>query len=150
MVRKIDPDSRRFKQIVRGKVRENLKQYISRGELIARQGKSIVSVPLPQIDLPNFRYGRQEQGGIGQGPGEEGTPIGSERATSGPGAGNQPGEHILEVDVTLEELADILGEELELPRIEPKGNQDLYTTKDCYTGIHRAGPESLHRTVARE
>ena len=143
MVRKIDPDSSRFKKIVRGKIRENLKAYISRGELIARQGKNIVSVPLPQIDIPNFRYGQQDQGGVGQGPGEEGTPIGGEKAGSGPGAGDQPGEHILEVDITLEELAEILGEELELPRIEPKGNQSIYTTKEYYTGIHRAGPESL-------
>ena len=143
MVRKIDPDSNRFKQIVRGRIRENLKQYISRGELIARQGKKTVSVPLPQIDIPNFRYGRQDQGGVGQGPGEEGTPIGAEQAGAGPGAGEQPGEHILEVDVTLEELAEILGEELELPRIEPKGNKSLHTTKEHYTGIHRAGPESL-------
>ncbi|MFN0056930.1 MAG: DUF444 family protein [Planctomycetota bacterium] len=144
MVKKIDPDSQRFRQIVRGKIRQNLKQYISRGELIARQGKSLVSVPLPQIDIPNFRYGSQEQGGVGQGPGADGTPIGpGNDPGSGSGAGENPGDHILEVDVTLEELAEILGEELELPRIEPKGNESIYTTKDQYTGIHRAGPESL-------
>ena len=144
MVRGIDPDSSRFKKIVRGKIRENLKRYISRGELIAKKGKNLVSIPVPQIDLPNFRYGQEEQGGVGQGPGEEGTPIsGGEDSGSGPGAGEQPGEHILEVDVTLDELAEILGEELELPRIEPKGNKEIFTTKERYTGIHRAGPESL-------
>ena len=47
MVRRVDPDSRRFRDIVRGKIRDNLKHYISRGELIARQGKNSVSVPLP-------------------------------------------------------------------------------------------------------
>lgn len=144
MVKKIDPDSQRFRQIVRGKIRSGLKQYISRGELIARKGKNTVSVPLPQIDIPNFRYGAEEQGGVGQGPGEEGTPIGGDgQPGSGPGAGEQPGEHILEVDVTLEELAEILGEELELPNIEPKGNESIHTRKDLFTGIHKAGPESL-------
>ena len=143
MVRRVDPDSRRFRDIVRGKIRENLKHYISRGELIARQGKNSVSVPLPQIDIPNFRFGKTEQGGVGQGPGAEGTPLGGEAAEGGPEAGDQPGDHILEVDVSLAELAEILGEELELPRIEPKGTESIHTTKERYTGIHKSGPESL-------
>jgi len=60
-VRKIDPDTNRFRNIVRGKIRENLKQYISQGEMLARQGKNVVSVPLPQIDIPNFRFGSTDQ-----------------------------------------------------------------------------------------
>jgi len=129
-MRKIDPDANRFRKIVRGKIRENLKQYVSQGELIARQGKKSVSVPLPQIDLPNFRFGEAEQGGVGQGEGED-------------GAGDQPGEHVLEVDVELEELAEILGEELELPNIEPRGTSTILVEKDKYTGITKNGPESL-------
>ena len=143
VVRRVDPDSRRFRDIVRGKIRDNLKHYISRGELIARQGKNSVSVPLPQIDIPNFRFGKQEQGGVGQGPGEEGQPIGGEEAEAGPEAGDQPGEHVLEVDVSLEELAAILGDELELPNIEPKGTESVHTVKERYTGIDSQGPESL-------
>ena len=143
VVRRIDPETNRFRKIVRGKIRDNLKQYISKGELIGRQGNKSVSIPLPQIDIPNFRFGKNEAGGVGQGPGGEGTPIGAEEAESGPEAGDQPGEHILEVDVSLEELAEILGEELELPRIEPKGTESIHTTKERYTGINKTGPESL-------
>jgi hypothetical protein len=143
IVRKIDPDTNRFRNIVRGKIRENLKQYISQGEMLARQGKNVVSVPLPQIDIPNFRFGSTDQDGVGLGEGEEGQPIGGEQALPGPEAGDQPGEHILEVDVSLEELAEILGEELELPRIEPRGTSSIEVEKDRYTGIHRSGPESL-------
>ena len=62
-------------------------------------------------------------------------------AEPGPEAGDQPGEHVLEVDVNLEELAEILGEELELPNIEPKARDS--GGKDKYTGITRNGPESL-------
>src|SRR5690606_3539581 len=53
------------------------------------------------------------------------------------------GDHLLEVEVTLDELAEILGEELELPRIEPKGTEKIVTYKDRYTGIRTTGPESL-------
>ena len=38
------------------------------------------------------------------------------KAKNQPGeAGQDPGDHALETEVTLEELADMLGEELELP-----------------------------------
>ncbi len=140
---KVYPDSNRFRQIVRGKIKDNLKGYITRGEILGKQGKNVVSIPLPQVDIPRFKYGSQESGGVGQGPGEKGTPIDQDQQGMEPGAGEQAGDHPLEVDVTLEELAEILGEELELPRIEPKGDQRLTTDSDRYTGIHHTGPESL-------
>jgi uncharacterized sporulation protein YeaH/YhbH (DUF444 family) len=47
------------------------------------------------------------------------------------------------VDISLDDLAEIMGEELALPRIEPKGRESLETVKDRYTGIRPVGPESL-------
>jgi uncharacterized sporulation protein YeaH/YhbH (DUF444 family) len=49
----------------------------------------------------------------------------------------------MEVEISLEELAAILGEELELPRIEPKGKESVEGEIVRYTGIRRVGPESL-------
>ena len=72
---KIDQDNRRFKQIVRGKVRENLRKYITHGEMIGRKGRDLISIPIPQLDVPHFRYGQNGSGGVGQGDGEVGTPI---------------------------------------------------------------------------
>ena len=43
----------------------------------------------------------------------------------------------------MEELAQILGEELRLPRIEPKGKERIVARKDRYTGMRNTGPESL-------
>jgi sporulation protein YhbH len=126
-------------------VRENLRKYMSSGELIGRQGRELVSIPVPQIQIPQFRFGRRQSGGVGQGDGEPGTPIGFDPDQPGEGdqAGNMPGEHIMEVEVSLEELARILGDELELPNIEPKGKENIESRVDRYTGIHRVGPESL-------
>lgn len=146
MALKIDQDQRRFKQIVRGKIRENLRKYITHGELIGRQGRELVSIPIPQLDVPHFRYGKNGSGGVGQGDGEEGQVIagGQPQPGQGPGqAGSDPGEHILEVEVSLEELAAILGDELELPRIEPKGKANITQEKTKYSSIRRTGPESL-------
>lgn len=146
MSRPIDHDLQRFKQIVRGKVRENLKRYITHGELIGRQGKDFVSIPVPSIDIPHFRHGSRGSGGVGQGDGALGTPVGRGPGdTDGPGqAGDQPGDgHLREVDVSLEELAEMLGQQLELPRIEPKGKAQITNHKDRYNSISRRGPESL-------
>jgi sporulation protein YhbH len=141
---KIDQDNRRFKQIVHGKVRENLRKYITHGEMIGRKGRDLISIPIPQLDVPHFRYGQNGSGGVGQGDGEVGTPIAGGDGQPGEGqAGSDPGAHILEVDVTLEELAAILGDELELPRIEPKGKANVTQEKARYTSIRRSGPESL-------
>jgi hypothetical protein len=144
MVSKIERDNRRFKQIVRGHIKKNLRKYMSRGEMIGRRGKDIVSIPVPQIDIPHFKFGDRQMGGVGQGDGEPGTPLGPAEGEEGAGeAGNQPGAHILEVELTFEELAELLAEELELPNIEPRGKKNIISEKDRYTGIRRVGPESL-------
>ena len=144
MTQRIDEDRRRFRQIVRGQVRKNLRKYISKGELMGRQGKKRVAIPMPQIDIPRFIFGDKQKGGVGQGEGDPGDPIGRGEPQPGSGeAGDQPGEHALEVEFTIEELAQILGEELELPKIEPRGAHKLITRKERYTGIRQSGPESL-------
>ena len=143
MVAKIEQDLSRFQEIVKGKIRKDLRKYISRGEMIGRQGKHLVSIPIPQVEIPHFRYGAKEKGGVGQGEGEEGTPLGPGEEAGVGEAGDKPGSHILEVEVTMEELAQLLGEELELPRIEPRGMKNIQSEKDHYTGIRKVGPESL-------
>ena len=144
MSQKIEQDHRRFREIVRGKIKQNLRKYITQGELIGKRGKEIVSIPLPQIDIPQFRFGQKQAGGVGQGDGEPGDTLGQGDPQSGEGkAGDKPGEHLLEVEISMEELAAILGEELHLPRIEPKGREKIVAKKDRYTGIRNTGPESL-------
>ncbi|MCC6747380.1 MAG: DUF444 family protein [Deltaproteobacteria bacterium] len=144
MSQKIDQDHSRFRRIVRGKIKQNLRKYITKGDLVGRQGKDTVHIPLPQIEIPRFRFGAKQSGGVGQGDGEVGDPLGQGDPQQGSGkAGDQAGEHGVEVEVTFEELAEILGEELELPRIEPRGKEAIISRKDRYTSIRRTGPESL-------
>lgn len=146
MVMKIERDQQRFRQIVRGRIRKNLRKYVTHGEMIGRKGRDLVSIPVPQLDVPHFRFGDNGSGGVGQGEGEEGQPLGKggdQKNGQGP-AGSDPGSgHLMEVDVSLEELAAILGEELELPRIEPRGNASIVQEKAKYNSIRQTGPESL-------
>ncbi len=141
----VQVDYNRFRQIIKGKIKQNLRKYLTQGELIGKKGKDFVTIPVPQIHLPHFRYGMKQTGGVGQGDGDKGTPLGSDSdGEGGVGqAGNAAADHLLEMDVTLEELAQMLGEELELPRIEPRGKQTIESTRDRYSDIRHTGPESL-------
>lgn len=142
MISGIKRDHQRFKQIVKGKIRQNLKKYITQGEIIGKEGKDYVSIPIHQIDLPHFRFGKKQSGGVGSGEGGAGTPLGSGKE-GGAQAGSGEGEHSLEAEVSLQELAEMLAQELELPRIEPKGQGSLAAKKNKYSGIHNVGPNSL-------
>lgn len=142
---RMESDLNRFRKIVRGKIKKELRRFISSGDLIGRQGKKQITIPLPRIDIPHFQFGSNQQGGVGQGNGEAGDSINQGEPQPGEGqeAGNSEGQHNLEVDVTLEELAGILGEELQLPNIENKGKKNLEDKQYKYTGILKQGPESL-------
>lgn len=144
MIYNINRDHARFRQIVKGKIKQDLKKYVTNGEMIGRKGKDRVSIPIPQIEIPRFKYGDREQGGVGQGDGKSGDPVGQGDPQPGEGqAGNQGGEHQLEVDFSLQELAEILGEQLELPKIEPRGHKTVKSRTDKYTNISNVGPNSL-------
>ena len=134
-------DHSRFKDIVRGRIKENFKKYVSHGEMIGKRENEFVKIPVPSIDIPHFRYGPKQQGGVGQGDGKAGDGAGD---PNGQGqAGNTPGQHVLEVEISMEELADILGEELGLPNIQPKSSKRIEAIKTKYSGLAPVGPEGL-------
>ena len=139
---RIDRDRRRFEEIVRGQIKRDLKRYVTGSEMIGRRGGQLVSIPVPRIELPRLRYGQNGKGqGQGQGEGQgdgsqgEGEAVGS--------AGSESGQHLLEVELRLEEMAAILGEELELPNIQPRGRARVEVTSRKYNSISKQGPRSL-------
>ncbi|MEZ4864054.1 MAG: DUF444 family protein [Caldilineaceae bacterium] len=140
----IEQDTSRYHQIVRGKIRQNLRKYVRNSEMIGRQGKDLVSIPIPQLDLPRFIFGQAGSGGVGQGDGEPGDMLAPGEPGAGEGgAGEAPGQHILEAEISLDELVQMLADELELPRIQPKGKKNIESEITRYTDIRRVGPESL-------
>src|ERR1700688_1351072 len=98
----IKRDATRFRQIVKGKIKQDLKKYVTHGEMIGRKGKDTVTIPVPQIEIPRFRFGDKEQGGAGQGDGNPGDAVGQgegEEGGEGQQAGDKAGQHMLEVDI---------------------------------------------------
>ncbi len=142
MISGITKDHQRFRNIIKGRIRKDLRRFLTRSELIGREGRKAISIPVADIDPPHFRYGDNSDSGVGSGDGKPGDQADTQGDGVAPG-GDQEGRHILEVEVSLDELADILGEELQLPRIEPKGRKQITSLKDRYIGIRQTGPESL-------
>ena len=116
-MRRVDTDVSRFRRIVRGQIRKNLRRYVSQGELKTLQGGRVVSVPLPEIHLPKFTFGDRGGSGVGQGEGEAGEAVGGE-------PGEEPGEHELEAEVTLEERGSFYNRRsAKLPRLGDDGGR---------------------------
>lgn len=144
----IREDHSRFRDIVRGRIKQNFRKYVTHSEMIGKRENDYVKIPIPSIEVPRFKYGPKQSGGVGQGQGQSGDAVDGEQQPGQGQAGDTPGEHMLEADVSLEELADILGEELQLPRIQPKGNKSVDTKTTRYTGRAPVGPDSLRHFKA--
>jgi uncharacterized sporulation protein YeaH/YhbH (DUF444 family) len=139
---KIDSDLGRFKDIIRGKVKNGLDKFVASDDLIGQQNGKLIKIPLKYIDLPRFVYGSRDKGGVGQGPGESGDPSndGSGKSKSG---GDDEGEHEFSLEFTPEELAQILMEHLNLPKLEDKGKGKVHAEKSKYNKVSHSGSESL-------
>src|SRR5205823_14543116 len=85
MILKIEKDHQRFRQIVKGRIRDDLRKFLTKGELIGKEGKHLISIPVRGIELPHFRYGDNSTG-VGAGDGKEGDAVGK-----GQGKGSQGG-----------------------------------------------------------
>jgi uncharacterized sporulation protein YeaH/YhbH (DUF444 family) len=146
----IGPDIQRFRDIVKGKVREDLQEYITSDEIIAQHGNEHISVPVKEITIPRFVFGSEKEG-VGEGDGQEGDGDGDANG-AGKKGGKGEGKHIREETFHIEELADLLGEKLELPRIKPRLTSGLEAAVPRYESIARKGPPSLrdHRRTFLE
>jgi hypothetical protein len=123
---RIESDVNRFRQIVRGKVREERKKHLGKTELFGKQGGHVVSIPITQAASPKLHHtgGRRR-------------PARAKRRRRP--SGRPARRHILEAEFSVEELATMLGEALSL-RIQPKGTDELNSVSGRYTGSPPPAP----------
>ena len=156
-------DSLRHDQRVKEAIRKNLRELIAEEAIITSDGTRRVRIPLRYLDQYRFKYGQPPQG-VGQGQGQPGDVIGQRNGNGNdPGdgqPGDQPGEHTYEVEVPLEELAQMMLEDLALPWLEEKPERQITTTSHRFTDLRRRGSlanldkrrtllENLKRNAAR-
>ena len=57
----IKRDHSRFRKIVKGKIRDSLKKYVSNGEMPIQKGSGSYKVPMPRIETPRFKFGQSSK-----------------------------------------------------------------------------------------
>lgn len=143
--RKGELDQERHKQKVREAIKNNLADLVSEESIILPQGGKVVKVPIRSLDEPKFRYNHDNQQRVGQGSGgsQPGDVIG--RASPDPDGkgsgppGDQAGVDYYEADITIDELAELLFEDLELPRLKPRSSPDLTVEDIRFNDIRKRG-----------
>lgn len=118
----------RYKYILRESLKRELPRILREEEILSNPKKRY-KVRIQDVDDPRFIKGRPNRGGLGGGG-------------SGPGQGGSgEEEHALEVEITFEELEEMLWEHLRLPRIKPKRGESRDVEWRMH-GISRKGPMS--------
>ncbi|AEI43964.1 sporulation protein YhbH [Paenibacillus mucilaginosus] len=147
--RKGEQDQLRHQRKVKEALRDNLADLVSEESIITSQGDRIVKVPVRSMDEPRFRYDYSDKPRVGQGGG--GTSVGDVIGQAGDGgqqampgqgreAGDLPGSDYYEAEITVDELAELVLEDLQLPKLKPKGAEDL-TVPDVR--FHDVRPKGL-------
>ncbi|MDF2934753.1 MAG: stress response protein [Paenibacillaceae bacterium] len=146
--RKGERDQERHARKVKEAIRKNLKELVSEEAIITSQGERIVKVPIREMDEPRFRYdyGNQQHVGQGNGGTKAGDVIGrASRNGQEPGQGqegqpgDQPGVDYYEAEVTVDELAELIFEDLQLPRLQRKNEADMSIDDIRFNDIRRKG-----------
>lgn len=152
--RKGPADQARHNEKIKEAIKENLPSIIAEEAIITSDGKKIVKVPIRSLDLPRFRFdfGRNKHIGQGEGDSQPGDPVDQQGQGQGKQAGDQPGVDYYEADVTIDELADLLFEDLGLPNLQQKSAESLETETFRFNEISKKGtmPNLDKRRTIRE
>jgi len=145
--RKGEIDRQRHHEKVKEAIKKNLADIVNEESIIMSDQEKIIKVPIRTLDEFHFRYdqGKQSHSGQGNGDSQVGDVIGSEPqsgAGNEKGAGDQPGIDYYEAEITLEELAKILFEDLGLPYLEPKKKPELISDSVEFKDIRKKGISS--------
>lgn len=146
MPKRIGEDHKRFRDVVSGLTRRELKRLIKSGAIVRNHPKGgKITVSIPEIEIPHFVFGDTGKG-TGRGKGKEGDIVGQDpKPGQGGGAGEDPGEGIT-ITIDMEEVLKLMEEDLHLPFMKPKPNEIFEEVKIKYNDISRTGPESLRHT----
>src|SRR5215210_5740312 len=140
-------DQARHNERVKEAIKDGLADIVSQESIITSDGKKIVKIPIRSLELPRFRFdrGRKNHAGQGQGKSKVGDVVGQEGQGDGQGpgkgkqAGDQPGIDYYEAEVTVDELAAMVFEDLGLPFLKPKGRALVESEEVRFDEIRKNG-----------
>ena len=139
-------DQQRHQEKVQEAINKNLPDLVSEENIIMSKGRDVIKIPIRSLDEYKIRYNYEKNKHVGQGSGDseigdvvarDGTP--EKGAGKGEGAGNQPGEDYYEAEVSLAELETILFQELELPNLKEKEEDNIIVENIEFNDIRKKG-----------
>ena len=140
-------DRRRHKEKIEKAIKEGIHDIVAEESIIGQSGKKKIKIPVRGIKEYQFVFGRnQGSKGVGSAQGQDikkGQKIkegqkGKGKA-AGKKAGNEKGEEFYEVELTLDELAKYLFDDLNLPDLEKKSDASVMAEKIKRKGYRTKG-----------
>jgi len=119
-------DRSRHRKKIEDAIKDSIKDVVAEESIIGQSGKKKIRIPVKGIREHRFVYGSNKKNKhVGSAEGidvKEGQRIGRSRdkSSSGDQPGNKPGEESYEIEMSLEELAEYLFADLNLPDLEKK------------------------------
>jgi sporulation protein YhbH len=139
-------DRSRHKKKIEKAMREGIYNIVSDESIIGKDGKKKIKIPVKGIKEYRFVYGDNDKNKkVGSAPGKDirrGQRISRDKKKDkkpGDRAGNEKGEDLYEVEITLEELAHYLFDSLNLPDLEKKKFKNIIGEKFKRSGYRRKG-----------
>lgn len=130
MKRKRTIDEVRYLERIKNLINSKLPEIIAKENIIESFPEEKIRIKIPANEQPYFK------------------PVSPHKEKEGSGSGAGLGgnkQHELELELTVEELAELLFEYLNLPKLKPKGADDV-KEEFVIEGIEKVGPKSrIHR-----
>jgi uncharacterized protein len=137
-------DQARHQQKVRDAIKQNLPDLISEENIVMSDGRQIIKIPIRSLDEYHFVFNTNKKKHVGQGDGDSqvGDVIGVDPTPAGgkgEGAGTDPGDDVVEAEISIAELETMLFEELELPYLKRKDKEQIEVKDVRFTDVRRKG-----------
>ena len=139
-------DQSRHKEKVQEAIKRQMGDLVVDESIILSDGKKTTKIPMRSLEEFRFRFDFNKRNNTGQSDKKvkPGDIIARDRrrkpgSGSGPGAGDQPGIDIYEAEVSYDDLAKILFEELSLPNLDDKKQPLIAHDKVEFKDIRKKG-----------
>ena len=138
-------DQARHNAKIKEAIKDNLPEIIAEESIITSDGRKVVKVPVRSLDLPHFRFDprKSKRAGQGQGDSKVGDVIGQDGQGQAPGkgkrAGDVPGVDYYDADIELDELAALVFEDLGLPNLKQKQQEELEVETIRFNEVRKHG-----------
>jgi sporulation protein YhbH len=137
-------DRSRHKQKIDKALKEGIRNIVAEESIIGQAGKKKIRIPVRGIREYQFIYGDNSKK-VASAPGKDihrGQKIAEDKDgqnAAGNKPGNKPGEEFYDVEITLEELAEYLFSDLELPDLDKKKFKFLSSDTFKRKGVRTKG-----------